>query len=222
MDVWRRKLYNLTGLHVYVCWEVRKICKRYIFEDIKPSSSSIITRIECFMSLYPVPLKSVKRRQIGTRPYLSYPAGFFDGAAKNNIGGAGYTIFLNDTHYFFFSVGCGQSTNTRAELLALWSILRTCLLMGLPMNQIFGDSMAIISWVNRISNLDVPNLIHWREDILSMLRLVPPVSINHTYREHNTLADGLSKKALLLDMGHGYYYESMDGLVLGEGHFTLF
>ena len=52
--------------------------------------------------------------------------------------------------------------------------------------------------------------------------MVPPVSFNHIYREHNTLADGLSKKALQLDMGIGYYTESMDGRVIGEGHFTLF
>ena len=200
-------------------WLLRNSC---IFEDKYPSSSSIITRIECFLSLYPVPQKTVKSRQIGTQPFHTYPAGYFDGAAKNNIGGAGITIFLSETHFFCFSVGCGYSTNTRAELLALWSVLRICLLMGLPIKQIFGDSLVIISWVNIISNLDVPNLIHWHEDIFSMLRLVPPVSINHIYREHNTLADGLSKKALLLDMGHGYYYESMDGLVLGEGHFTLF
>ena len=131
-------------------------------------------------------------------------------------------IYLSETHYYCFSVGCGNSTNTRAELLALWFVLRVCQLMGLPIKMIYGDSLVIISWVNRISTLDVPILLHWCDDIYTMLRLAPPVSINHIYREHNTLADGLSKKAMHLDMGLGYFTESMDGRVLGEGHFTLF
>ena len=131
-------------------------------------------------------------------------------------------IYLSETHYYCFSVGCGNSTNTRAELLALWSVLRVSHLMGLPIKMIYGDSLVVISWVNRISTLDLPTLKHWCDEIYTMLRLAPPVSFNHIYREHNTLADGLSKKALQLDMGIGYYTESMDGIVIGEGHFTLF
>ena len=69
-------------------------------------------------------------------------------------------IFINDSHFFNFSMGCGRSTNTRAELLALWAILRVGLLMGIPMQLIYGDSMVIISWLNRISALDVPCLMH--------------------------------------------------------------
>ena len=36
------------------------------------------------------------------------------------------------------------------------------------------------------------------------------------------LADGLSKKALNLELGKGYFTETMDGKIIGEGHFTLF
>lgn len=131
-------------------------------------------------------------------------------------------IYLSEIHYFCFSVGCGKSTNTRAELLALWSVLRVRKLMGLPIKMIFGDSMVIISWVNRITTLDLPTLKHWCDEILSMLRLAPPVSFNHIFREHNTLADGLSKRALNMDMGIGHFTETMDGMVIGEGQFTLF
>ena len=131
-------------------------------------------------------------------------------------------IYLSKTHHFSFYVGCGHSTNTRAELMALWSVLHVSILMGLPLKMIYGDSKVVISWVNRISTLDVPTLKHWCDEIISMLRMTPPVSINHIYREHNTLADGLSKKALLLDMGIGYYTKTMDGLDIGYGHITLF
>ena len=124
---------------------------------------------------------------------MAYPCGFFNGAAAKIIGGSGFVIYLSDTHYFSFSMGCGCSTNTRAELLALWAVLRVSLMMGLPMHLIFGDSMVIISWLNRLSALDVPSLMHWCDDIRNMLQLVPPVIFKHIFREHNSLTDGLSK-----------------------------
>ena len=131
-------------------------------------------------------------------------------------------IFISENHLLSFSVGCGNNTNTRAELLALWSVLRVCKMMGLPIQLILGDSMVIISWVKRLSALEIPSLKHWCDEIFSMLELVPPVTFNHIFREHNMLADGLSKKALNLELGKGHFSETMDGKVIGEGHFTLF
>jgi len=91
---------------------------------------------------------------------LVFPCGFFDGASAGNIGGVGFLIYLNESHYFNFALGCGHSTNTRAELLALSATLRVCMLMGLPINLIYGDSSVVISWLNRLSALDVPALMH--------------------------------------------------------------
>ena len=131
-------------------------------------------------------------------------------------------IYLNDTHFFSFSMGCGSSTNTRAELLALWEILRVSLMMGIPVHLMYGDSMVIISWLNRISTLDVPALIHWCDEIRNLLQLAPQVIFKHIFREHNSLADGLSKQALKLDMGHEFFSKNLDGMVINDGHFVLF
>ena len=94
--------------------------------------------------------------------------------------------------------------------------------MGLPIHLIYGDSMVIISWVNKLSALEIHALKHWCDDILSMLQLVPPVTFNHIFREHNMLADGLSKKALKLEVGYGLFTETMDGKVIEDGQFLLF
>ena len=151
-----------------------------------------------------------------------YPCGFFDGVVAEHIGGAGFVIFLNDVHFFSFSMGCGCISNTRAELLALWAILRVSNLMGLPMHMIFGDSLVIISWLNRIASLNVPSLNHWCDDIRSMLLHTPLVIFKHIYREHNSMADGLSKQALKLDMGSGIFFESLEGMIIDQGQFLLF
>ena len=171
---------------------------------------------------YPAPVKALKVRDIGTKPRMAFPCGFFDGASAGNIGGSGFVIYLNETHFYSFTMGCGSSTNTRAELLALWAILRVCLLMGLPIQLIYGDSLVIISWLNRLSALDVPALMHWSYDIKNMLQFAPQVIFKHIFREHNSLADGLSKQALNLDMGVGIYSETLDGSVINQGHYVLF
>ena len=131
-------------------------------------------------------------------------------------------IYISETHYFCFSLGCGSSTNTRAELLALWAVLRVSYLMGLPIRSIYGDSMVIISWINELSALDLPSFIHWCEDIKHMKRLAPQVIFMHIYREHNMLADSLSKKAVNLNIGLALFTEYLDGKAIEDGHYSLF
>ena len=116
----------------------------------------------------------------------------------------------------------GDSTNTRAELLALWSVLSICILLGLPLQMIMGDSKVIISWVNRLSSLNLPHLKHWCEEILSMAKHFPMVTYNHIYREHNRMADDLSKRALDLEFGSAYYSETFDGKIIDDGYYALF
>ena len=66
-----------------------------------------------------MPLILHKSRNPGPILEKSFPCGFFDGVAAENLGGSGFVIFINDSHHYNFSMGCGISTNTRAELLAL-------------------------------------------------------------------------------------------------------
>ena len=174
------------------------------------------------MYLYPIPQKKQRIRNIGLSPMMKYPCGFFDGAAAGNIGGVGFVIHLNVDYCISFSLGCGSRSNTRVELLALWAILRVSELMGLPMHSIFGDSLVIISWLNRLSTLNVPSLSHWCDDICYMLLSAPHVIFKHIYREHNSQVDGLSKQALKMEMGSGFFSESLDGMVIDHGQFMLF
>ena len=131
-----------------------------MFENRKPALFAAISRIEGFLNAYPVPSKIKKLRIIDSVSVKVFPCGFFDGAATMKKGGSGFVLYLNDSHYFSFSLGTGSSTNTRAELLVLWEVLKVSLMMGLPMQLIYGDSMVIISWLNRLSALDVPSLMH--------------------------------------------------------------
>lgn len=140
---------------------------------MKPSLSALIFRIEGLINTFPVPMTLHKSCNPGPAPIKNFPCGFFDGAAAKKLGGAGFVIFINDSHFFSFSMGCGSGLNTRAELLAVWALLRAGLLMGIPLQLIFGDSLVIISWLNRSSALDVPSLMHWCFDIRYMIHVAP-------------------------------------------------
>ena len=176
-----------------------------LFENKLLSFSDILHQVKALCLLYPAPKQKLKIKNIGPSPQISYPCGFFDGAAADDLGGAGFVLHLSDSHFLFFSLGCGTSTNTRAELLALWALLAVSKLLGIPLQTIFGDSLVIINWANRISSLDSPSLSHWCKDIRSLIHLFSPLTLTHIYHEHNQQADYLSKKALMLDPGIGTY-----------------
>ena len=173
-------------------WKQRNCC---IFDNKQPSVYSILQQIEARMHLYPVPQKKKKIRCIGLGPQLLYPCGFFDGAATRNLGGAGFVLHLSASYSINFTLGCGRSTNTRSELLALLALLVVTKHLGIPLLTIFGDSLVNNSWAKRTASRNSPNLSHWCEDIRTLLQIVPPLTIKHIYHEHNQQADSLSKKA---------------------------
>ena len=130
---------------LFFFWCIWKQRNRCIFDNKQPSSRALLKQIEDLIHLYPVPQKKRSRRLVDPGPLISYPCGFFDGAAAENIGGAGFVILMDASYSINFSLGCGRSTNTRAELLALWAILMVSKQMGIPLITIFGDSLVIIS-----------------------------------------------------------------------------
>ena len=56
------------------------------------------------------------------------------------MGGAGIVLEINGFHSFSLKLGCGYNTNSRAELLALWSLLFLAEKIGIPTLYISGDS----------------------------------------------------------------------------------
>ena len=146
---------------------------------------TILFQVKSLCFLHPAKKLKQKSRIIGPSPRLSYACGFFDGAAAKDLGGAGFVLHLSKLHFLAFSLGCGPSTNNKAELLALWALLVVSKIMGIPLQFIYGDSLIIVNWVNRISALDSPFLYHWRKDIRSHIQHFPSLTINRIYREHN-------------------------------------
>ena len=119
-------------------------------------------------------------------------------------------------------MGCGRSTNTKSELMALWALLSVSKLLGIPLHSLFGDSLVIISWTSGKGTLKLPHLNHWCDDTRDLLQNFPNMSMKHIYREHNQIADSFSKSALSLDSGFGNFQEYMFGKITNHGNFQLY
>jgi len=128
-------------------------------------------------------------------------SGTFDGAQQGGRCGGGDTITLFDGRIYHFKVGLGAGTNTRAELLSMWSLLWLVRRFECEEIQILGDSLAIIDWINDISLIRNFVLSHWHQRIIQLRDSFNKITIQHQYREHNFIADILSKEGLILEEG---------------------
>ena len=147
---------------------------------------------------------------------------FFDGAMANFIGGVGICIWLNYHHFFAIKLGCGSSTNTRAELLALWASLRVAKDIGMPYLHIFGDSSVIINWAKGESTLHMVNLEAWCYNTRLLISSFTWVDFSHVYREHNKRVDILSMEGLCMAPGHLLLTEYYDDEFIGEVSIQFF
>ena len=136
--------------------------------------------------------------------------------------GAGYCIFINASHHLEFSLGVGHGTNTKAELLSLWALLLSSQMMGILLAHIYGDSKVIINWARGLTAISPLELMHWCRETKNLLVSFQDLSISHIYREHNRLADRLSKTALSHPQGIGKYKEFLENNLVSQDTFQLF
>jgi len=71
--------------------------------------------------------------------------------------------------------------------------------------QVLGDSQAIIDWINGKAQIMNTALTHWHQRTVYLKEAFAHITIQHFYREHNMLADSLSKEGLILEEGILWY-----------------
>ena len=167
-------------------------------------------------------VKRPKARNNGDPPLKHFPMDFFDGAATDSKGGVGVCIWINEHHYIEMKLGSGLSTNTRAELLALWALLSIAKDIGFSYLHIFGDSFVIINWAKEESTLAIVNLEAWCNNTKKLFSSFTSMDFSHVYREYNMRVDSLSKDRLLMAPGHITFMEFCKGDIYGEVNLQLF
>ena len=113
----------------------------------------------------------------------------------------GATLFLNPTQYFQISMELGSGSNNYAELMALKLLLCFAIERNSKKLQVFGDSLVVINWINKIQKCRNTSLDALFEEVSRLLANCESLSLKHVYREQNMEADILSKVGINLEWG---------------------
>ena len=86
--------------------------------------------------------------------------GFFDGSCQGHPQdcGARALLYLRKSHFVSIKYGARTGTNNRAELYALWILLKVTQDQHVKNLQVLGDSKMLIEWENgrnQITNLEL-------------------------------------------------------------------
>jgi ribonuclease HI len=103
-------------------------------------------------------------------------------------------LYLDSAHHFSLKYGAGRGTNNRAEIYALWILLKVAVDKQVRKIQVLGDSKLVMDWANGKAQIIL-------ERILEIRALFEEVSFAHIFREFNHKVDHLSKEALALEEG---------------------
>jgi ribonuclease HI len=98
------------------------------------------------------------------------------------------------------------------KLLLLFVVEKGCKTL-----QVFGDSLLIINWVNRVQRCHISHLVPIFEEVMRIITAFDSIYFSHIYREQNQLADRLSKEASQLDYGRWHINEQT-----AEGSFDYY
>jgi ribonuclease HI len=141
-----------------------------------------------------------------------WSGGWFDGAVEssgNNCGAGGF-IRTSEHRCYKWYFNCGPGTNTKAELLGAWALLTLASRLSIMEIHIRGDSKIIIDWLKgKGSSSGCTGMLEGphQGDFKSFSKN----SFDHVYREGNTVADSLSKRALHQAPGKIVYFMCEEG-----------
>ena len=108
----------------------------------------------------------------------------------------------------------GTNTKTKAELLALWSLLKLAKDKHIEALNILGDSKVIIEWERKKYHLQVNQLYGWSTRTTELISNFQHINFQHYYKMYNSIADILSKRGLRVSKGYVYIEETL----LGSSH----
>lgn len=140
-------LKNVPGLLAWAIWHSHN---NVIFHEGLPSVETSVIFFWNLFSHYNAPTPSVRNPNRGIKQIHNYHSafGFFDGVATASGCGAGFTIHCGEDLSHRCSLNIGKGTNTKAELLGLWGILKAMFCFGIDSFRVFGDSSGIVNWDN--------------------------------------------------------------------------
>lgn len=210
---------NLRNLPPIVCWGIWISRNGCIFnEQLTPAHVIALQASAIYASLPEPETSSPSNRRAEIHIREDIPIAFFDGAAQNNVTGAGLVIHLSPSHSLKASIGLGAGTNNFAELSALKLLLCWLIHRNILSVQIYGDSANVIHWVNEKFICRNYLLLPLLEEVKNLKSLFNNFAIAHIYRENNEEADRYSKTGLQQALGIWRITEQTQDLIRVSDH----
>jgi hypothetical protein len=142
---------SYKALPCYVIWGIWLSRNNLIFEDKEAHLGRLSHQIRVSFGEGRKPPKHFVPRNL-QEPSIDFtrPWGFFDGACQGTPGicGAGAILYLDNAHHFSLKYGVGRGTNNRAEIYALWILLKVVVDKQVRKIQVLGDSKLVMDWAN--------------------------------------------------------------------------
>jgi ribonuclease HI len=182
------------------------------FEDHPPNLLKVVYRVlSSFHWKQAAPISHIYKAVDYNLP-AGYTLACFDGAAQSGSCGAGGIFKSHHSRVtkWYFSGGLG--TNTKAELLGLWTSLFLAASWSITNLLVLGDSRVVIDWINKKSNLRSVHIENWKHNTLELTKSFVDVKFLHFPRAHNGEADALSKRALKEVPGRLAIYHCENGI----------
>lgn len=218
------KLGCLAGL---LAWELWKSRNRQIFDNGFSEASRVACVIQSFAkdfdTSHMVLPHPIDRHSWPPHLLRSGTRARFDGATTVANGKCGVGAFIEcsngDLVYLWMHGGVGM--NTKGELLALWLVLFFSSRANIILDQIAGDSLAIVDWEISKATINSIALSSWLSHTRTLLDNFPRTSIVHIFRELNAVADSLSQRGLNAEEGR-IFYQIWEGSQLTSSGFWNF
>ena len=123
----------------------------------------------------------------------------FDGGSRGNPGPAGIGVVIraaDGTPVVTLGRFIGRATNNVAEYTALIVALQKAIELGARRVKVLGDSELIVKQMRGEYRVKNPDLRVLYEQAQNLFRKFESASIDHNYREDNSLADKLANLAM--------------------------
>jgi ribonuclease HI len=149
---------------------------------------------------------------------------FFDGSSSQYgvVCTSGAVLKLLDGMVYKLRLHIGSGTNSKDELLGLWTILCFARFQKIDHLQAVGDSKLMINWALNKCSLKLGDLDFWIRRICSLKAEFTILEFSHIYREFNRKADNLALQASSLEEGKVFVQLWIDGPLHNDYIIPLF
>jgi len=180
-SAWHSDCSSPICLAVHVSWNLWIERNRTLFDDRSPSIQVVLFRVLASYNWKQPTVNSFLHKEID----LSLPEGFtiacFDGATLSSGAccGAGGFFKSHSSRITKWYLNCGSGSNTKAELMGLWTTLFLASTWSIKLLLVRGDSKVIIDWITLKSNLHTVQIECWKQRTLELAKNFTTLNVQH-------------------------------------------